>query len=97
MYISCLIVLQTLFSAINPRDLYSRFVGEQLRFVMLNHVAYIFSKNETKFSSLSEFEIVTTKHKKHAKDLSKILSNIGSSSGWPSKIIFTKKSKLLLG
>ena len=53
---------------------------------MLNYVAYILSEKETQLSSLSEFKIVTTKHKKHWIDLSKIWSNVGSSSGWQNKI-----------
>ena len=60
--------------------------GEELRLVMLSHVAYTFAKKEAQFSSLSEFKIVTNKHKNHWIDLSEIWSNIGSSSEWQIKI-----------
>ena len=40
--ISCLILLQTSFSATNSLCLYSRFFGEELRYVMLSYVVYLF-------------------------------------------------------
>ena len=53
---------------------------------MLSYIVYIFSKKQTQFGSLSDFKIVTTKHKKHWMDLSEISFNVGSPFGWQIKI-----------
>ena len=57
-----------------------RFFGEELRHVMLSYVVYIFLKRRLwEFSSLSEFKIVSTKHKKHWIDLAKMVLFFNSS------------------